>query len=152
MNEALGAGDPFDPADEKNSFDFFVHPADGLNITLLVDRAGHGDVLAQRQSGKRRGERIDFRGAGAVAIDSGVRLLEADAGCERERLVLRKLASQVTSDDVHSFVMEAAAEIRLALDVDQAGFSESGGCPGWAPPVATRNTHVSRGLTARTLP
>src|SRR5258708_39733366 len=42
----------------------------------------------------------------------------------RERLVLRKLATQVTGNDVDSFVMEAAAQIGFALDVDQSRFSK----------------------------
>src|SRR5260370_26377627 len=52
---------PYPPLFRSESFDFFVHPADGLNITLLVDRASHRNVLSQRQSGKRRRQRIDLR-------------------------------------------------------------------------------------------
>src|SRR5205807_2622180 len=111
----------------KEALDLFVYSANRLNIALLVDRAGHGDVLSQRQSGKRRGERINLRGARAVAVDSRVGLLEADAGRKREGLVLRKQASQKTGDDVHAFVMEAPAQIGFALDVDQTRFSKSCG-------------------------
>ena len=50
-HHALRAGEALDAADVKEAFDFFVHAADGLNIALLVDGAGHGDVLTQRQAG-----------------------------------------------------------------------------------------------------
>ncbi len=91
---------------------------------MLVDGAGHGNVLPQGQTRQRGGERVDFRRAGAVTIDSGVGLLEADAGGQREWFILRELAAQVAGDNVHAFVVEAAAEIGLALNVDQARFSK----------------------------
>ncbi len=52
-------------------------------------------------------------------------MFEAYARRERQRLVLRKLASQVAGDDVDAFVVEAPAQIGLALDVDQTRFSKS---------------------------
>src|SRR5260370_10883577 len=82
-HHTLRAGKAFNATDVEESFDFFVYSANGLNSALLVDRASHRDILPQRQSGKRRGQRIDFRRAGAVAIDSRVGLLEADAGSEQ---------------------------------------------------------------------
>src|SRR5882724_2578969 len=60
-HHTLRAGESFDAADVKEPLDFFVYSANGLNSALLVDRAGDGDVLAKRQSGKRRRERVDFR-------------------------------------------------------------------------------------------
>src|SRR6202040_397066 len=47
-HHALAAGQPLDTADTEISFNFFVHSADGLNVTLLIHRAGHRDVLPQR--------------------------------------------------------------------------------------------------------
>src|SRR5882757_10225838 len=126
-HHALGPGEAFDAADVKEAFDFFVHAADRLNVALLVDGTGNGNVLAEGQAGKRRGERVDLRGAGAVAVHSRVGLFEADAGGKRQRLVLSKLASQIASDDVHAFVMEAAAQIGFALDVNQTSFAKSRG-------------------------
>src|SRR5260370_19908206 len=94
----------------KNPFVFCLRPANRLTVALLVDRAGHRYVLAERQAGKRRRERINLGRAGAVAIDSRVRLLETDAGGKRERLVLRELAFPVTRAEVHSLVVQTPAQ------------------------------------------
>jgi hypothetical protein len=42
-HHALGAGEAFDAADVKKAFDLLIHTTDGLNIALLVHRAGDGD-------------------------------------------------------------------------------------------------------------
>src|SRR6266850_1758198 len=79
-HHALRAGESLNPADVIKSFDLFVDAADGLNISLLIDGTSHGDVLPQRQSRQRGRQRINLRRTGAVAIHSGIRLFEADAG------------------------------------------------------------------------
>ena len=121
---ALRAGEAADAADVVETFDLFVHAADGLDLALLVDRAGDGDVLAQGQAGKRRKQRVDFAGAGAIAVHAGVGLLEANAGGQRQRLILRELRTQIAGDDLHALVVQAAAEIRFALDVDEPGLAQ----------------------------
>ena len=49
-HHALRASKAFDAAHVKIPFDFFVHSANGLNVTLLIDGSGDGDVLPQRES------------------------------------------------------------------------------------------------------
>src|SRR5882757_11513039 len=126
-HHTLRAGEAFDAADVKEPLDFFVYSADGLNGALLVDRASHRDILPQRQSRERRREGVNFRGAGTVAVDSRVGLLEANARGEREWFILRELTAQVTGDDVYAFVVEAPAKIGFTLDIDQSRFAESRG-------------------------
>src|SRR5260370_5462898 len=126
-HHTLRAGEAFDSADVKETLDFFGYSANGLNSALLIDRTNYLDILPQRQSRERRREGVNFSGAGTVAVDSRVGLLEADAGSERKRFVLRKLAAQVTGDDVYAFVVEAPAKIGFTLDIDQSRFAESRG-------------------------
>src|SRR5215472_7176578 len=47
-HHALRAGKTFDAADIKKTLNLFVYASDGLDIALLIDRAGHRDVLPQR--------------------------------------------------------------------------------------------------------
>src|SRR5882762_5237161 len=49
-HHALRSGEPLDAAHVEETFDFFIHPTNGLNVALLVDRTGYRDVLAQRQA------------------------------------------------------------------------------------------------------
>lgn len=51
---ALSAGEAAFLADIEEAFDFFVHSADRLHFSLLIDRAGHRKVLTQRKLGERR--------------------------------------------------------------------------------------------------
>ena len=46
QHDALGAGDAFFPANPIITLDFMVHPAHRLDFTVLVDRSGDGDFLA----------------------------------------------------------------------------------------------------------
>src|SRR5438874_180170 len=61
------------------------------------------------------------------SIHSGIRLLETNAGSQRERLVLRELASQIPGDDLHPFVVKAPAQVGFALNVDQPRFAQGRG-------------------------
>src|ERR1041384_1378854 len=51
-HDALRSGQSCSAAHLVKAFDLFVPPADGLNFSPLVDRAGYGDVLAQRNTGE----------------------------------------------------------------------------------------------------
>src|SRR4029077_20065359 len=112
----------------EKSLDLFVDAADRLNISSLVHRTGHGKVSPQRQVRKRGEQRVNFRGAGAVAVDAGIRLFEADAGGQRKRLVFRKDATQISCDDVHALVVEPPAQVGLALNIDQARLASRRPC------------------------
>ena len=109
--DALISSKAFHFADVVEAFDFLIYAADGLDISLLIYRAGDGKFLANGVARKRGEQRVNFRGAGAIAIHAGIRLLEAEAGGKRERFILREGAAHVTGNDVHAFIVESAAEI-----------------------------------------
>jgi len=83
---ALFTGQADDTADIVKSFDLFVNTADRLHFAPLIDRTGDRDVLAQRDVRQAREQRIKLRRGCAVAFHAAVRLLEAQAGGERQRL------------------------------------------------------------------
>ena len=85
-------------------------------VTAISWRSGNPD--------KRGDQRVNFGRTGAVAIDTRIGLFETDAGGERERLILREMAAQKAGDNVHAFIVEAAAQIGFTFDIDQAGFAK----------------------------
>ncbi len=89
-DDALGSGQALGPADVEKALDLLVDAADGLDLALLVERSGDGDVLAERQPGQAGEDGIDLGRGGAVAVDSAVGLLEGERGREGERLVLAR--------------------------------------------------------------
>src|SRR5271154_2174345 len=121
--DPLISREAFHFADVVEAFDFLVHAADWLDISLLIYRAGDGQFLADGDARKRREQRVNFGGAGAIAVHAGIGLLEAETGGKRERFILREGPAHVTGNDVHAFIVEAAAEIRFALDIDDADFA-----------------------------
>ena len=73
---ALGSGEAALLADVEEAFDFLVYAANGLDLALLIHRAGHREILAQRKLSKRRQERIELGRGGAIAFNAAVGLLE----------------------------------------------------------------------------
>jgi len=57
---ALLAGQSAVTADIEKSFDFFIGPADRLDLAVLIDRAGYGQGLADGYLRDRRQQRIQF--------------------------------------------------------------------------------------------
>ena len=49
----LITGKPFFPTDIKEAFNFLADTPDGLNLTVLIDRTGNGEVLSNRDPGQR---------------------------------------------------------------------------------------------------
>ena len=66
-------------------------------------------------------QRDDLRDGRRVAVDAGVGLLEGQARGQRQRAEVGVAAAQVAADDQDALVVDAARELRLALDVDDAG-------------------------------
>src|SRR3546814_10157305 len=105
-------------ADIEEPLDLLVDATDYLHVTVLVDRAGHREILADRHLGEG-GEQGGELGAGrAVAVDAAVGLLEHQAGRERQRSVDGEVAREVGGEDQNALGVEGPAQIDLALDVD----------------------------------
>src|SRR5579863_374978 len=121
-HHALGSGQAFDAAHIEEAFNFFVYPANRLHVALLVHGTGDGNVLPQRKICQSRYQRVYLGGTGAIAIHAGIRLFKTNTGSKRERFILSEVAAEETRDDVHALVVEAAAQIRFAFDVDEARF------------------------------
>ena len=57
---ALGARQRPPSTDVEEAFDFLINRAHGLDLAMLIYRAGDGKVLAQRQLGQRRQNGIEL--------------------------------------------------------------------------------------------
>src|ERR1700689_681691 len=108
---ALISGEAFHFADVVEPLDFLVYTADGLDISLLIHRASDGEFLADGVARKSGEQRINFGGTGAIAVHARIGLFEAEAGGKREGLILREGAAHIAGNDVHAFIVEAAAEV-----------------------------------------
>ena len=73
--------------DIEEAFDFLVYAANGLNLPLLVHRAGHGEILPQRKLGQGRQKRVELGRRSTVPFDASVRLLEYQTRIQRHRRV-----------------------------------------------------------------
>ena len=109
------------------AFDFLVGAADRLHRAVLIDRTGDGQVLAQRHAAQRRKQRVDFGRTGAIAIDSGVGLLERDARGHRGGQLLAEALAEEAAEDHHALVVSRSRQPRLALDIDYARLTERDG-------------------------
>ena len=56
--DALRPAKPSFLTDIEEPFDFLVYAANGLNLSLLVHRARHGEILPQRNLGQSRQKRV----------------------------------------------------------------------------------------------
>ncbi|MFO1427355.1 MAG: hypothetical protein U1F11_10370 [Steroidobacteraceae bacterium] len=83
-------------------------------------------VLAQRQVGERREQRADLGQRGAVAIDTAVALLEAQARAQRQRLAAAIPCGDERREDQHALRVRGTAELDLALDVDELALAHAG--------------------------
>ena len=106
------------------SLDLLIHAANGLNVAVLIHRSRDGELLPDGKIRERGKQRVNFSGAGAIAIHAGIGLLEANAGGKRKRLILRELLPQISRNNLHALVVESPAQIGFALHVDEANFSE----------------------------
>ena len=91
---ALRAGQADRLAHAIEALDLLVGAADRLHRSVLIDRTGDRQVLANRHTAQRREQRVEFGRAGAVAVDSRIGLLEADARGHRDREFLAEALAQ----------------------------------------------------------
>ena len=117
---ALAAVQPGRFADAEITLDLFVDPAHRQHFAVLIDRAGDGDALPERQTRQRREQRIKFGAGSRISFDAVVFLLEHDGCIERERRVMGEQRGQVVLQDEHALVVDRAGHLHLALDVEQA--------------------------------
>src|SRR3546814_16602026 len=94
-----------------------VCSSDLLHVTVLVDRAGHREILADRHLGEGGEQGVELGAGRAVAVDAAVGLLEHQAGRERQRSVDGEVAREVGGEDQKALGVEGPAQIDLALDV-----------------------------------
>ena len=123
-DDALAAGEAGDPAAVEKPLDLLVDPADRLDLAALIDRAGHRERLLDRRLGQSRQQRKQLGGGGAVAVDPAIGLLEHQAGVQRQRPVPAEAAAEKSGEDQHALRMQRAAELDLALDIDDLAAAE----------------------------
>jgi hypothetical protein len=81
-DDALPAVETGNPTYVEEPFDLLVDAADCLDAAELVDGAGNGEGLLDRNIGERRKQGEEFGGRGAVAVNSAIGLLEDETGVE----------------------------------------------------------------------
>ena len=86
----------------------------------MGDRARKGEIEPDGHFGQGREQGGQLRARGGVALDAGVALLEEERGREHERLFAREHAGEVAHEYHHGLGVDGAAQIRLALEVDDA--------------------------------
>ena len=59
-NHAMLAGQSLTDADIEEALDFFVNTADRLNLAKLINRAGYGNALFNRNAGNGRQQTVIF--------------------------------------------------------------------------------------------
>ena len=75
-HHALAPGEPECLAHRKVPLDLLVDAADGLDLSLLVDRPGDGDALLDRDAGQFGQQRVELGGTRAIPIHLRIRLFE----------------------------------------------------------------------------
>src|SRR5271155_1194867 len=95
-------------AQAKKPFDLFVSTANSLDATVLVDRTGDGEVLADRHVAQRREQSVELGAAGAVTVDTRVGLLETDTCRHRQRMLLAKAGAEEAAQDHPPLVVRRA--------------------------------------------
>ena len=71
-DDALGPRQSLGAANLVESLDLLVDAADGLDLALLVQGPGDGDVLAEGEAGEAGEDGVDLGGRRAVPVDAAV--------------------------------------------------------------------------------
>src|SRR5690606_29592463 len=121
---ALLAGESPTLAGIEEALDLLVDASDDLHLPVLVHRAGDGERLLDREPRDRRQQRARLGDGSAVAFDAGVGLLEDEGRMDRQRRLLRVARAEIRRKDQHAFRMDRAAELDLALDVDDLAVAD----------------------------
>ncbi len=113
----------------------------------MVDRAGQGEGLLDRDSGQGGDQTAEFGQRGAVAVDIAVRLFQRDAGGNPQRKLLGVTVAQITGQDQHALGVYRLPQFRFAFDVDDAART---GIDGGADPrrrAEAAAAHLQHGQT-----
>ena len=94
-NHTLLAAQATCPADVKKSLDLFIHPANRLNLAMLIDRSGERQRLVDRVVADGRQQCTQLAQSGAVPLHLAIRLLEDQAGRYRQGLMTRIPVRQI---------------------------------------------------------
>ncbi len=115
------------PADVEEPFNFFVDPADRLDLAVLVDRTGDGQGLFQRQVGQGREQCAQFGDRGAVPFHRTVRLFEHQVGGQGQGLILGIPRGHEGGEDEHALRVDRAAQFDFAFHVDDFALAQASG-------------------------
>ena len=124
-DDPLFAGQTAHDASVEKAFDFFVHAADRLNLSELVDRPRHRQRLLNRQAGQRGKHGVQFGGGSGIAVDLAVRLLEHQGGGHRQRGVLRVFRRQERRQNQYAFRVNGTAQFDFALDIQHVALADA---------------------------
>src|SRR6516225_6128270 len=114
---ALNACQPARLADFEETLDLLVDATNGLHLTSLIDRAGHGQVLPQGDVRKCGHQRKELGGGGAVAFYSCIGLLEDETREQGHWLVQRIPTREKTRQDQHALGVDWAAKLDFPFDI-----------------------------------
>ncbi len=117
---ALCSGQALEFAGIVETLDLIIDGTHDLNFAMLVHRAGHGHILAERHIGERAEQAAKLGHRGTVALDPAVGLFEDQAGGKGQRVLAGVALAQVTLQDQHALVVDMAAHLDFALDVDNS--------------------------------
>ena len=109
--------------DVKESLNLAGQSANRLNFPLLADRAGHSNALKDWHIGNGREQGEQLCTGRTVTLHHAVSLLKAKAGRERQRLVLGKVLSQVTTQDNDALGVDFSTQPGFSINRDDTLFS-----------------------------
>ncbi len=99
-------------------FDLLIDAADCLDVSELVDRTGHGDVLSQRNAREGGEQTVELRPRRTVSLDASVGLFEGNTGGDGDRHVLGVFPAEIAGKCEQSLVVDGTGQLHFALDVD----------------------------------
>ena len=111
----------------KKAFDLAGYAADRHNLPGLAHRAGDGEGQLERHFRKRRQQCRQLRAGGGIPFDAAVILFETQAPGHHKRLVAGELIHKIALEDKHGLGVDGAAELGLALKVDDAAVPDAYG-------------------------
>jgi hypothetical protein len=118
--DTLRSGETPSLAQIEKALDLRANAADRLHLAELVDAAGDGDALVDAHVGQSAQHREELARARAVAVNFAIALLESKLRAQAERALLAEHPSEIPPQDGDPFGVNAPAQLRLTLDVDDS--------------------------------
>ena len=122
---SLLARQPARSADIEEALDLFVDPADGLDLPILADRAGHCQRLLTGRPEMADNRAYNSADEALSPFDAPIGLFENQTGRQRERAFGRIARAQETGQDQHALRMDRSAQFDLAFDVNHFAIAQS---------------------------